>query len=676
MEENKKKEFYDLIKNYSSKDLMSVKNFFLSGAFDFQEEGLFFLKIVQKNEDIEGQAVAYFLLSTDRKIELVQALQYSNKAYDLIIKVKNFEYNINFLSILNNRLALFNVSGDIKSAVSAGRYATKIIKNFDPKDVIKINYAISVNFASLLLNLGMYNKARKVVKDVILMSEYLSNDFLFNAYFYYILASINLEDYKEASEKLEFIKNHVSRDDLYKMLVLTEFEFHILFETNKWNQLEDVFDTYNFYYTKQFNKNLQEDLTSSLLARYYIYKNKYDSAIKIINFLETKYINTIPVKSLFYYECASMYKCMNDEQKEIKYLRLAASCASKEKNELCELMEDDSIHKEALENNYKFLYDRVSKINDFEIGCDQITSVNELARHINENLIKVVDVETADFFIIDQDKSGVEYYTNDFSKHININEIDSLNLGNEILLDAEKDKKLFDLFHIFGTHRYAYIYVSHDEEENISAFLFKDNDLSKIQTERKLFIPLILKYLDNKLSNTIKFQRARHQANIDALTEIQNRNALYNRLEKINSSKTYIVSILDLDDFKYVNDHYSHVSGDEVLQYFAQKLVKYFDFNDVYRIGGDEFFVLMDGQYEDYKRAEDLLRKDLNEMPVHIKQHLYNIKFSSGIIQTDRFRYGNPYNMADSCLYNAKQNGKNRSIFYDEILNKKESSKS
>ncbi len=86
----------------------------------------------------------------------------------------------------------------------------------------------------------------------------------------------------------------------------------------------------------------------------------------------------------------------------------------------------------------------------------------------------------------------------------------------------------------------------------------------------------------------------------DSLTGLQNRRALEARLEQAipharRRGKLVALGILDLDDFKMINDHYGHLVGDAVLKTFAQRMQQTLRETDALaRFGGDEFVVLME----------------------------------------------------------------------------------
>src|SRR5258706_7693077 len=92
-----------------------------------------------------------------------------------------------------------------------------------------------------------------------------------------------------------------------------------------------------------------------------------------------------------------------------------------------------------------------------------------------------------------------------------------------------------------------------------------------------------------------ELQAERHAARHDPLTGLPNRRTFYQRGRAIvadPAQRPLSVALLDLDDFKRVNDEFGHAAGDEVLVIAARRLADYAGGNLVARLGGDEFAAL------------------------------------------------------------------------------------
>lgn len=155
------------------------------------------------------------------------------------------------------------------------------------------------------------------------------------------------------------------------------------------------------------------------------------------------------------------------------------------------------------------------------------------------------------------------------------------------------------------------------------------------------------------------------KAYFDGLTNVYNRNKISEVLDyEIRQTKryneTFCFVILDIDDFKLVNDKYGHLVGDEFLILLAQSINNRIRETDVFaRWGGEEFVILLPNTNLDeaYIVAEDLRQQVLN-----IKHNkLQNISASFGITM---FKNSDTqetlFKRADKALYKAKDQGKNK----------------
>lgn len=127
--------------------------------------------------------------------------------------------------------------------------------------------------------------------------------------------------------------------------------------------------------------------------------------------------------------------------------------------------------------------------------------------------------------------------------------------------------------------------------------------------------------------------------------------------------------MLDVDDFKSINDTYGHLFGDEVIRRVADVLREGIGYRgNVGRFGGDEFFVMLE-KVPDREALKTLLK-------TVVKQLLYSfdpkcrLTISVGVSQypKDGTDYEELLGKADKALYIAKDKGKNRHIIYDEAL--------
>ena len=164
----------------------------------------------------------------------------------------------------------------------------------------------------------------------------------------------------------------------------------------------------------------------------------------------------------------------------------------------------------------------------------------------------------------------------------------------------------------------------------------------------------------------------------DPLTGLYNRRFLTQELlDRLTlSCHTFSLALIDLDDFKKINDRYGHLEGDLVLRGFARFLSSSFKGKDyIIRYGGDEFLVLL---IDVRKRLGDkLMRKLLTELQetgihLHVGRKAY-LSFSWGIAEypTDSVSLDELIEIADRRMYSRKRRrkskGEGRSFLSDTL---------
>ena len=165
------------------------------------------------------------------------------------------------------------------------------------------------------------------------------------------------------------------------------------------------------------------------------------------------------------------------------------------------------------------------------------------------------------------------------------------------------------------------------------------------------------------------------EAKLDSATGIYNKKAItdmiteeINKAAADNKNRPMYLMILNIDNFKSVNDSYGHYFGDEVIKSFADSLrISVGGRGLVGRIGGDEFMVLLkDVSVEEVRIMLKSMRKGL-KMLLAQKQPEYLFSTSIGISQfsKDGTDFETLFKIADAALYIAKEKGKDRYIIYD-----------
>ncbi|MGB2742497.1 MAG: GGDEF domain-containing protein [Cognaticolwellia sp.] len=157
----------------------------------------------------------------------------------------------------------------------------------------------------------------------------------------------------------------------------------------------------------------------------------------------------------------------------------------------------------------------------------------------------------------------------------------------------------------------------------------------------------------------------------DSLTKLANRAAFDEYFAKEivryhHEKFDLAISVIDLDDFKRINDTYGHIAGDKTLQVIANTLTKVMgDDAFIGRYGGEEF-VLVFGHTNkaDVISKLNVLRKKVASLPFTFKNDRVSITLSIGITMIEQNdNVHSAFERADTALYQAKKDGKNRVLY-------------
>ncbi len=149
---------------------------------------------------------------------------------------------------------------------------------------------------------------------------------------------------------------------------------------------------------------------------------------------------------------------------------------------------------------------------------------------------------------------------------------------------------------------------------------------------------------------------------IDPLTGVSNRRHLNDAIDRVlraaqRRHEPVTALYFDVNDFKYINDHFGHLYGDKVLAVIGELLRTGGRSEDLcFRYGGDEFFVLLPNCHEDEARNVYWRR-----LRARFAERFENVTLSMGVYQTGPESYDSPENLiklADTRMYEAKRHFK------------------
>lgn len=164
-------------------------------------------------------------------------------------------------------------------------------------------------------------------------------------------------------------------------------------------------------------------------------------------------------------------------------------------------------------------------------------------------------------------------------------------------------------------------------------------------------------------------EKLKYIAEHDNLTGVYNRAGYDAFYRDLNLDKTIYI-LVDVDNFKTVNDTYGHMAGDKALKRFSNILVKYFPHDHVCRIGGDEFAILIFNFFDRESVKKELIEKfkAIQKDASAKEKGVCSLTCSIGVaIGTNKDDTDTLYRKADQAMYQIKDKTKSSFCFYDDI---------
>lgn len=212
------------------------------------------------------------------------------------------------------------------------------------------------------------------------------------------------------------------------------------------------------------------------------------------------------------------------------------------------------------------------------------------------------------------------------------------------------------------------IVISNDNDEETTALFLKNgaNDYIKKPFSKEEFSCRI----NNSIEALENIHAITNHANRDFLTGLYNRRYFFEHMQPyfekaIKDSEPFAIAMIDIDHFKKINDTYGHETGDRAINTLADILRAGTNQNDIVaRFGGEEFCVVIrnTSQQEALNILEKLRKKVQSSIISSERGEEFCFTISIGVALEHEDTLEETINQADSLLYSAKQNGRNKVV--------------
>lgn len=333
------------------------------------------------------------------------------------------------------------------------------------------------------------------------------------------------------------------------------------------------------------------------------------------------------------------------------------------------------------EKHRQELYEKNVKL---EKANDSLANIVEISKYINtffsnDNLISMINdmiigilgVIYSTVFLMDNENNDlIIKATNieDMKVNLTSDEIQSINNKQEFIINSEKVIKKVGAN---DTEIHSMMGVPILLRDKFMGYIIVEHKIFNfMNTELKMFLKSIANQIAISIENSYLYKQLEHTTQRDALLNIYNRKYFFEYIEKIVKQKVherFAIVMIDIDDFKKVNDTFGHQFGDKILINTANIIQGWLGENDIIaRYGGEEIILYLT-DFENcisvYDKVE-IIRRSIESSVVNFQNINHSVTASFGVsyYPNDSDDINVLIKMADDLLYEAKKSGKNKVV--------------
>lgn len=627
--------------------------------------------------------------------DIQKSLELQNEAYEIFENNKDIEGQ---LCTAIGLLACECMTNNFNSAIEYGLRGIELAESIGNYEKLM---AIKGNIASVYMEMEEYEKARDLIEQIEDLPDIgIEHNRIVNL-INKSECERNLENIDSALESIEKAYKIAKGTNLSITSVVLDHMGKIYTSKGLYNLADTKFrESVEIAIKSQGTLYLNDTLIN--WADLDIILKRYEDALEKLKKVEDNIenINSIINIIKLYHLMNLVYKYVGDYTRAYEYLEkyyeTKIEYDIKKKN--TSIVNLDKAREAEGEKVYKFLYEQTEELYNVGKKITAYLNKEDIFKIIKNEIEKLVKTDIVQIVLYKENENVFEYQL--FIEQGEIVNANPIPIEDESFAGyAIKHKK--EVF-INDFNKEYYKYYNNMEEYLHRIRKIQNSKISKCP-QSMIFVPIIVNnrvigvisiqcykkysytikdittlkiistYMGIALENAKLYKKLEYSANYDVLTKILNRKEALRQIKEIyncskwSNSNNYIIMI-DIDNFKKINDNYGHQKGDEVILKVAQEIKSSINSKDIVgRYGGEEFIVLLNDYDKSYINVVDLIKSNIEKL--HIKSD-YNerilVTASLGVSKLDAKNKSleQIISLSDKALYQAKKTGKNKIVVY------------
>ena len=650
------------------------------------------ISFCEENGLDEGLAWMYYFLGWHyyELSNYKSSINLINIAKDIFIKNDNKK---GLVHAYNGLIAIYCQNGQYELANELGASGISIAKEINEKELVA-KLLLNTSITNILS--GSYEYAKEILQYIVLTHDYEKLSDLYKIVYNKALAEaeLNTGNLKSAYKCLQYaIENNnkkginVFTSELYKLLgcyysktgqcdnAHTQFEYscNIAAENkNLFEKCETLIEWSKFRFDYGDNEN------AVILL---------DEAVKISD--ENNFYRIIKIASMLLYD---YYNKTKDFKKALANLELYL----KADNEIQNYNNSSYIGKGDLSGLnkelklYRILYDKTEILSSLGQKIISTLDVKKMIADMSSDINKIVKVDYFAISVYDKEKDELLFTALD-RDGLNIKPPIKVKTSSTFGAYCVKTKKPIVINDIRVEYKKYVNKISLEGRgvesplSNIYLPLMIKDEIVGVMTVQSLKVnayttddvnrlKIIANYIAIALKNGIMYNKIEQVAVYDSLTGFLTKREILKvgniHIEKYKNSQTsFCLLMIDIDDFKKINDTYGHVFGDQILKVVTQTIGKRIRVTDfIGRYGGDEFLVICPNTtINTANQIAERIRKTVENKRYMVNKIVIKTSVSIGIYEFKDvdLTLTEGIKRADAALYDAKNSTKNRVVTYE-----------